>query len=165
MIVVVLSFGAIAHLHGATATLTEIVSLEYKLICNCYSAYTQVIVGKFVWSKAADISKKLDDKDTLSFEKGIPDPDAKLFAMSFNIFDRIRIIDAPSFDVCVEDALRGQWPQGTQHKKDYHGIVEYKLSGNPWAVLSITGTNIKSSSSKYIFNLLHREFRNDFSKY
>ncbi len=91
-------------------------------------------MAQFGWNliQAADVSKKLGDKDTLFFEKGIPDPDADLFGMSFNMGDRIRIIDAPSFDICVKDALSKQWPDGVQSKRDYHGSIEYKLSGTPW---------------------------------
>lgn len=91
-------------------------------------------MAQYGWNllQAADVSKKPDDKDTMFFEKGIPDPDADLFAMSFNMSDRIRIIDAPRFADCVEDALRSQWPNGTQHKEDYFGSVEYKLCGHPW---------------------------------
>lgn len=91
-------------------------------------------MAQFGWNllQAADVSKKPDDKDTLFFEKGIADPDADLFALSFNMRDRIRIIDASSFVVCVEDALKSQWPNGVQHKRDYCGSIEFKLSGNPW---------------------------------
>lgn len=89
---------------------------------------------QFGWNllQAADVSKKPNDKDTLFFEKGVPDPGAELFAISFNMTDRIRIIDAPSIDVCVQDAIESQWPDGIQHKNDYCGSIEYKLSGNPW---------------------------------
>jgi len=82
--------------------------------------------------QAADVSKKPYDKDTLFFEKGVPDPDAHLFAMSFNMRDRIRIIDAPSFLPCVVDAVRKYWPAGIQDQSDYCGAIELKLSGNPW---------------------------------
>lgn len=82
--------------------------------------------------QAADVSKKPYDKDTLFFEKGMPDPDAELFAMSFNMRDRIRIIDAPSFAVCITDAIQTQWRNGIQSTRDYHGSIEFKLSGNPW---------------------------------
>ncbi len=91
-------------------------------------------MAQFGWNliQAADVSKKQGDTDTLFFEKGIPDPDAELFAISFNMGDKIRIIDAPSFDVCVKDAIRSQWPGGIQHRRDYCGSIEYKLSGYPW---------------------------------
>lgn len=82
--------------------------------------------------QAADVSKKPYDKDTLFFEKGMPDPDAALFAMSFNMKDRIRLIDAPSFAACVKDAIQSQWYNGIQKERDYCGSIEFKLSGNPW---------------------------------
>ncbi|XP_037035772.1 uncharacterized protein LOC119073969 isoform X2 [Bradysia coprophila] len=91
-------------------------------------------MARFGWNllQSADVSKKEFDKDTLFFEKGMPDPDVSLFAMSFNMRDRIRIIDAPSFAVCVQDAIQSQWRNGIQDKRDYYGSIEFKLSGNPW---------------------------------
>lgn len=91
-------------------------------------------MAQFGWNllQSTDISKKIDDTDTMFFEKGIPDPDADLFALSFNLDDRIRIIDAPSMNVCVEDALSSQWPNGIKHKRDYNGAIEFQLSGRPW---------------------------------
>ncbi|KAG4071485.1 hypothetical protein HA402_011639 [Bradysia odoriphaga] len=102
--------------------------------CRRLLAAVLKTMAQFGWNllQAADVSKKPNDKDTMFFEKGIPDPDAELFAMSFNMNDRIRIIDAPTFTGCVEDALQSQWPNGIQHKEDYYGSIEYKLSGNPW---------------------------------
>lgn len=91
-------------------------------------------MAQFGWNllQAADVSKKPDDKDTLFFEKGTPDPDADLFAMSFNMGDRIRIIDAPSFVDCVKSAVQSQWHDGIQDQRDYYGSIEFKLSGKPW---------------------------------
>jgi len=91
-------------------------------------------MAQFGWNllQAADVSKKPHDKDTLFFEKGIEDPEAHLFAMSFNMRDRIRIIDAPSLLPCVVDAVRKYWPSGIQNQCDYYGSKELKLSGNPW---------------------------------
>lgn len=102
--------------------------------CRRLLAAVLKTMAQFGWNllQAADVSKKPDDKDTLFFEKGIADPDAELFAMSFNMGDRIRVIDAPSFVVCVTDALQSQWPKGVQNQRDYFGSIEFKLAGNPW---------------------------------
>lgn len=43
--------------------------------------------------QAADTSKKLNDKDSLYFELAEPEPDVKLFALSFNMKETIRLID------------------------------------------------------------------------
>lgn len=91
-------------------------------------------MAQFGWNliQAADISKKPNDKDTLFFEKGTADHNAKMFAVSFNGRDKIRIIDASSFLPCVLDAIRKYWPPGIQEQYDYCGSKELKLSGNPW---------------------------------
>lgn len=92
-------------------------------------------MAQFGWNllQAADVSKKEFDKDTLFFEKGIPDPDVDLFAISLNMGDRIRIIDAPSsITSVVRDAIQTQWQKGIQDQREYCGAVEFKLCGNPW---------------------------------
>lgn len=91
-------------------------------------------MAQFGWNllQAADVSKKEFDKDTLFFERGLPDPDADLFAISFNMGDRIRIIDAPSFAACVKDAIQTQWRKGIQNERVYNGSIEFKLGGHPW---------------------------------
>ncbi|KAG4071636.1 hypothetical protein HA402_011790 [Bradysia odoriphaga] len=102
--------------------------------CRRLLAAVLKTMAQFGWNllQAADVSKKPDDKDTMFFEKGIPDPDANLFAMSFNMTDKIRIIDAPEFADSVEHALQTQWPNFIRSKEDYYGSIEYKLTGNPW---------------------------------
>jgi len=82
--------------------------------------------------QAADVSKKYNDKDTLFFEYGHPDPEAQMVAMSFNLRDRIRVIDAPELMPCVMEAVKSQWAWGTQNERDYNGAKEVKLRGNPW---------------------------------
>jgi len=91
-------------------------------------------MAQFGWNllQAADVSKKPDDKDTMFFESGTPDPDVDMFAISFNMVDRIRIIDAPSFEVCVKNAIQSQWHKGIQDRSNYYGSIEYKLVGYPW---------------------------------
>ncbi|KAF9163470.1 hypothetical protein DFQ26_002488 [Actinomortierella ambigua] len=83
--------------------------------------------------QASDVSKKPHDKDTMFFESAVaPDPDAQLFAVSFNMSDRIRVIDAPAFMPFVKTAVQAQWKYGIQEERDYYGSKELKLRGNPW---------------------------------
>lgn len=108
---------------------------EDSVQCRKLLAAILRTMAQFGWNllQAADVSKKPDDKDTLFFEKGVPDPDVDLFAMSFNMRDRIRLIDAPSFaPLCIKNAIQSQWPNGIQDQRDYNGSIEFKLSGNPW---------------------------------
>ncbi len=78
------------------------------------------------------MSKKPGDKDTLFFENGTPDPEVQMFALTFNMGDRIRVIDAPNMMPYVRKAVETQWRHGIQNERDYHGSQELKLSGNPW---------------------------------
>jgi len=92
-------------------------------------------MAQYGWNllQAADVSKKAHDKDTLFFEKGTPDRDVDMFAISFNMGDKIRIIDAPSqFTKVVRKAIKSQWHKGIQNLSDYCGSIEFKLFGNPW---------------------------------
>ena len=82
--------------------------------------------------QSADVSKQPGDKDTLFFEKGNVDADASLFAVSFNMGDRIRIVDAPGFMPYLKQAVTTCWPRGIQNEREYNGSLELKLAGNPW---------------------------------
>lgn len=83
--------------------------------------------------QAVDVSQKRNfDDDALFFEKGIPEPDAHLFAVTFNDRDKIRLIDAPEVFTCVRDAIQSHWPQGVKNERNYYGSMELQLSGSPW---------------------------------
>jgi len=82
--------------------------------------------------QSSDVSKKPGDKDTLFFENATPDPDAQIFSISFNMTDRIRVIDAPQFINYVREAIKTTWGKGIQNERDYKGSHEFKLHGNPW---------------------------------
>jgi len=82
--------------------------------------------------QSADVSKKPGDKDTLFFENATPDPEVQIFGLSFNMGDRIRIIDAPGMGPYVREAINTQWAGKIQNERDYNGALEFKLEGNPW---------------------------------
>jgi len=44
---------------------------------------------------STDVSKKEQDKDTLIFQLGVPPPATSFFAVSFNEYDKLRLIGAP----------------------------------------------------------------------
>jgi hypothetical protein len=69
--------------------------------------------------QSADVSKKQNDKDTLFFESvylanGLADVgEVDMFAISFNMGDRIRLIDAPAHIApIVKLAIQTQWKWG-----------------------------------------------------
>ncbi|KAG0335722.1 hypothetical protein BG004_008351, partial [Podila humilis] len=93
------------------------------------------VMANYGWNliQAADVSKKQTDKDSLFFELGqFQDPQADLFAISFNRSDRIRVIDAPHVVPWVKQAIQTQWRQGIQKEQTYATAHEFKLSGNPF---------------------------------
>ncbi len=92
------------------------------------------VMAKNGWNllQSSDVSKKMGDKDSLFFESGKIDEEASLFAVSFNMGDRIRIIDAPGFLPYVQEAVKQFWPRGIQNEREYCGSMELKLAGNPW---------------------------------
>lgn len=93
-----------------------------------------LFMAKAGWNlvQAADISKKAGDKDTMFFESSEPDPDAQLFALSFNMGDRIRVIGANGMMPYVKKTVENYWPRGIQNEREYNGSLELKLAGNPW---------------------------------
>lgn len=82
---------------------------------------------------SVDCSKKHTDKDTLFFEQGVPDEEASHFVISFNKFDRIRIIGSTKYFQHLKEAVRTSWPYGIQNEGKYAGSWELKLAGYPWA--------------------------------
>lgn len=83
--------------------------------------------------QSTDVSKKEGDKDSLFFERATAiDADASLFAVSFNMGDRIRVIDAPGFFPYIKEAVVSKWPSGIQNEREYHGSMEVKLYGHPF---------------------------------
>lgn len=69
--------------------------------------------------QAADVSKKQSDKDSMFFESvqltnGLVDiGQVDMFAVSFNMSDRIRLIDAPAhIPALVKQAIQSQWKLG-----------------------------------------------------
>jgi len=84
--------------------------------------------------QGVDISKSGGDKDVLFFENSIPDNEVELFVLSLNLFDRIRLINAPPVIVTMlREAVLQAWPKGIQKETDdFFGAFEIKLHGNPW---------------------------------
>lgn len=118
-------------------------------------------MAQFGWNllQAADISRKPHDKDTLFFEKGTLDPDVALFAMSFNMSDLIRIIDAPSFAPCVKDAIRSIWRNGIQFENNYCGSIQFKLWGNPWNADGSETVSVRMLLCQIIANIRAKGFK------
>ena len=83
--------------------------------------------------QSTDVSKREGDKDSLFFEKGMADPDARLFVVSFNQSNRIRLIDAPDLMPCIVDACTEYWTKGIEEETEVNPhCLELKLKGNPW---------------------------------
>lgn len=97
-------------------------------------AYILTAMAANGWNliQSSDVSKKPGDKDTLFFENGMPDPEVQIFPISFNMTDRIRVIDAPAIIPFVKKAIDMQWTRGVQNEREYYGSHEFKLSGTPW---------------------------------
>ncbi|RXK40103.1 hypothetical protein M231_02560 [Tremella mesenterica] len=83
---------------------------------------------------AADLSKKMYDKDTLFFRSG-PSIQRRFFAMSFNESDKIRLIDSPdreTLDAFI-GVVQSYWPLGIQDSKEKEeSCWQIKLRGTPW---------------------------------
>ncbi|ORZ36383.1 hypothetical protein BCR44DRAFT_127179 [Catenaria anguillulae PL171] len=82
-----------------------------------------------------DLSKSQWDKDSFVMMRVAPQylGPSDMFAVSFNMSDRLRLIDAPEAVASVVHAtVLEYWAQGIQGTFDYCGSLEYKLRGNPW---------------------------------
>lgn len=102
--------------------------------------------------QSTDVSKREGDKDSLFFEKGMADPDARLFVISFNQRNRIRIIDAPDLMPCIVDACSQFWTKGIEEENEFNGYMELKLKGNPWYPMSEDAVKSKLVLCKVLAN-------------
>lgn len=86
----------------------------------------------WVLSLSTDVSKKLEDKDTLVFRHQDPAPAPhQWLCVSFSRTDRIRFYDAPP--ELVQDVCQQLLPY-KQSDGFYKlpGVYEFKIRGNPW---------------------------------
>lgn len=115
-------------------------------------------MAQYGWNclQAADISKKPVDKDTLFFERDIPDPNVEMFSISFNKTDRIRIIASEHPEVvlpCVRHAIDSQWGGEIQNGRNYFGSFEFKLKGKPWHAVGSDGVRVRRLLCQMIANM------------
>lgn len=115
-------FHPISYQKDAVNAKLLIVGVVYEMALNGW----KLIVG-------CDISKNRTDVDALFFERGNSDPSASVFAISFNMSDRVRIIGAgPQLIGQFRQIVASGWRYGIQNERDYYGSMEIKLHGNPW---------------------------------
>jgi hypothetical protein len=84
---------------------------------------------------STDCSKKEFDKDTLMFRKQqFPPPDSEWVAISFNQYDRMRLIGADEELIkAVRQLLQGMRLLQEEFWKDQRlGAKEFKINGYPW---------------------------------
>ncbi|KAF9281508.1 hypothetical protein BGZ68_006609 [Mortierella alpina] len=110
--------------------------------------------------QSADVSKKQGDKDSLFFESvaqshGVMDVGAvDMFAVSFNSYDKIRVIDAGTHVVtAVREAIQLQWKAGIQREEFSQGAMEFKLSGYPFAADSSAAVYSRMMLSQVLANI------------
>lgn len=102
--------------------------------------------------QSTDVSKREGDKDSLFFEKSTADPDARLFVVSFNQSNRIRLIDAPDFMPCIVDACTEYWIKGIEEETEQNGCNELKLKGSPWYPIAEDAVRSKLVLCKVLAN-------------
>jgi len=58
----------------------------------------------------------------------------KFAIISFNMTDRVRLIQFPAADIDrISDLVRQAWPDGIQNTRVYNVAYEFKLKGMPWS--------------------------------
>ncbi|ODN00915.1 hypothetical protein Ocin01_05757 [Orchesella cincta] len=142
-------------------------SHEFKLIGNPWHAYGEDAIasrkllaailktmGTLGWNltQSTDVSKREGDKDSLFFEEGVADPDARVFVVSFNQRNRLRLIDAPDLLPFVEEAVTQYWPKGIEERTELNGCNELKLKGNPWYPIGADAVHSKLLLCKVVAN-------------
>ncbi|KAI9183669.1 hypothetical protein H9P43_004587 [Blastocladiella emersonii ATCC 22665] len=115
---------------------------------------------------AADTTKRLYDKDTWILLRAAPvtfDDDRDVWSISFNRWDRLRIIGArPEMAAVVRSAIDTYWRRGVAKVSDYCGAIEFKLNGNPWMS---SDTNDAMSSRLMVAMILAKLRNHGYSVY
>jgi hypothetical protein len=66
--------------------------------------------------------------------KGLKSNQPRYALISISWTDRIRLMRFPDhLTARVSETLQDRWPKGIQKVKTYHGCMEFKLKGNPFA--------------------------------
>ncbi|CAF4235452.1 unnamed protein product, partial [Adineta steineri] len=78
------------------------------------------------------ISKKPYDKDSLIFQLGIPPSPTSFFSVSFNDYDKLNLICAPSELIPAVQQTLGQETILREEWCDSGTAYHFKLRGNPW---------------------------------
>jgi hypothetical protein len=70
--------------------------------------------------------------------------DIRVFSISLNFLDRLRLIGAPIELVPqIRQIILSQWGK-IQNEKDYYGALEFKLQGYPWANYDRDSQSVRS---------------------
>lgn len=83
---------------------------------------------------ATDVSRKEHTKDSLFFRsQPVPPQAAVTAAISFNMTDRVRVIDGTEeLAQVVRSCIQNCWSRGLQGERIYNGVPEFKMHGRPW---------------------------------
>lgn len=91
------------------------------------------------------MSKKQLDKDTLIFLLGVPPPQTEFFAVSFNDYDKLRLIGAPTEIIPAIQQTLG--PANIQKEEWREGRAAYQIK------LYVRRTKKYSTRSSFFFLL------------
>ncbi|CAF0859540.1 unnamed protein product [Rotaria sp. Silwood1] len=81
---------------------------------------------------STQISKRLYDKDSLIFQLRVPQPETSFFAISFNDYDKLRLICVPHELIPLVQQTLGKAMIQREAWCDGGKVYQFKLHGNPW---------------------------------
>ncbi|CAF4489893.1 unnamed protein product [Rotaria sp. Silwood2] len=81
---------------------------------------------------ATEIFKRFFDKDSLIFQFRIPQPETSFFAISFNDYDKLRLICVPHELIPLVQQTLGKTMIQQETWRDGGRVYQFKLHGQPW---------------------------------
>ncbi|UJR08571.1 hypothetical protein I4U23_012830 [Adineta vaga] len=98
--------------------------------------------GWFLLS-STDVSKKALDKDCLIFQLGPVPSLTSFFSVSFDDYDKLRLISAPAELIPAVQKTLGQESIQREEWRDGGNAYQFKLRGNPWISNGEDATNTR----------------------
>ncbi|KAG9504892.1 hypothetical protein J7337_004871 [Fusarium musae] len=113
-------------------------------------------------SKATDTPAEMPEKVPdlpPSFQETMASPppmfQTQFACMTFNMFDRIRLINFTEAEVsAIKEVVAARWPAGISHVQPYGESMEFRLRGRPW--LHRSGGN--DDSRRLMLRILEKLF-------
>ncbi|KAL7751002.1 hypothetical protein RI367_003582 [Sorochytrium milnesiophthora] len=107
---------------------------------------------------SANIGRVHNHKSSLMFERAMPVPNVSIFAVTFHLHDRLRVIGADQAVVnAIRDAIRQRWRIESEQMVD--SAVEFKMHGCLWPCQDANAVYVRATLMQLLGALLRLDYK------